>query len=138
MRRGLATLQRRQTKTLEVTSALRFPLVGSSHAATPFNLASRDETVIRFRLERKPSGNFLDAPSTPYHYHWTTLIGRNSEKSCSYCGNPAPPFAIAFCIPLKYKDLDLVQFGPRVANHVPPAQVHLYWCPDTQSSHDER
>jgi len=32
-----------------------------------------------------------------------------------------------------YKDLDLFQNGPRLANCVVPAHVHLYWCPNSLS-----
>ena len=61
----------------------------------------------------------------PYHYCGINTLRRNSENTCRNCGNPIPLISACFRIAVIYKDLDLFQNGPIVANHVPPAQLQM-------------
>lgn len=65
-----------------------------------------------------------------YHYCSINTERRNSENCWSYCGNPTPSISTYVRISLKNKHLDLFQNGPPLAKYVPPARVHMYWCPD--------
>ena len=92
---------------------------------------SRVETTIpRIAARNWMIASLADAKSR-YHYLWSMRVGRKSENCCSYCGNPAPSILEVFRNLLLSKDLDLFQNGPRLANRMLPAQVRLYWCPET-------
>ncbi len=93
-----------------------------------YDMPSRVETII----PRRGCVTQLRACG-PYEYHYGSINTerRNSENCWSNCGNPAPLSSTHFRNKLINKHLDLFQDGPRLANHVPPARVPRYWCPES-------
>ena len=113
-----------QAKLLSVRAYRSGPQSRVNSCGTP----SRIETIIaQVRCANVHTRSF----GRTYHYSSINTERRNSEKSCSNCGNLAPCKSIHFCISLINKSLDFFQSGPPLANHLPPAQVRPYWCPES-------
>jgi hypothetical protein len=90
---------------------------------------SRVETIIPRNPLRSQTITVPLGVNTQYHYPSVKPVRRKSENCCTNCGNLAPLILTVFRNLLINKHLDLFQNGPRLANCVVPAQVHLYWCP---------
>ena len=126
-----ARLGNQQPKTVATTCNATRHLISSRDRGTSCQEVSRVETIIPRFPARNSMLAILAGTATQYHYFSTTRVGQNSENSCSYCGNPTPFILDALRNLLISKDLDLVQSGPPLANRMLPAQVRLYWCPET-------
>jgi hypothetical protein len=127
-----APLGNQQLKTAAPNcNATRRLMIDSRDRGASCQKMSRVETIIPRISARNSMIATLAGTATQYHYFRTTRVGRKSENCCSYCGNPAPFILEVFRNPLISKDLELFQNGPRLANRMLPAQVRLYWCPET-------
>ena len=101
-------------------------LTGANNRINSCCKPSRVETII----PRRGWVRVRSSAQREYHYCSINPERRNSENSCSNCGNLATWNFGVFGILLTIKHLDLFQNGPRLANCVVPAQVQVYWCPD--------
>jgi hypothetical protein len=117
-------------KTQATPRVIRPHLTGANYRINSCCTPSRVETII----PRRSCVRIRSSAQRKYHYCSINPERRNSENCCRYCGNPATWLSSDFRILLKDKHLDLFQNGPRLAKSVAPAQVHLYWCPDSLRS----
>lgn len=108
--------------------AIRLHRFGPQSRVNSCSILSRVETIVtrsHYRSARAISRR------NKYHYSGINTERRNSENSCTNCGNLAPSISTHFRMSLINKHLDLFQNGPPLANHVPPARVRKYWCPES-------
>jgi hypothetical protein len=107
-----------KAKTLAKICTVRSDQIQPNHRINSCGIASRVETIISQRF----CVNLLTPiGSSQYHYCSINTERRNSENSCTNCGNPNPSICTDLHILLKYKHLDLSQNGPRLAKYVSPA-----------------
>jgi hypothetical protein len=114
-------------KTQATSPVIRPHPTGANYRINLCYTPSRVETII----PRRGRVRIHSSAQRKYHYCSINPKRRNSENCCSYCGNLATWILSCFPIFLKSKHLDLFQNGPRLANYVEPARVHMYWCPET-------
>jgi hypothetical protein len=129
-----AGVARRKPKLAAAIYNAEFGRTAPSGQANLYKRASRVETKIDLGSARDCLSAMHAGVASQYHYRWATFTGRKSENCCRNCGNLAPWISKVFCNPFINKHLYLFQIGPRLANCVAPAQVHLYWCPKSLSS----
>jgi hypothetical protein len=122
-----ARTRRYKAKTQAKRRAGQLRRFGAQGRVNSCGISSRVETTIAPRLH---GAIHTTGGRERYYYCSINTERRNSENTCSNCGNRVPLISKDFRDLMVNKDLDSIQIGPILAKSVVPALVRLYGCPD--------
>lgn len=109
---------RRETTQLAGKFLVLLHPIGALERVNIYDIASRVETITPRIRPRRPVTPPATHTQTQYRYCDTEFDGRNSENSCTYCGNLTTSNFRTYCSALKNKHLDTFRNGTLLANRV--------------------
>jgi hypothetical protein len=113
-----------KAKTRAASRAVRLRRCGPQSRVNSYGISFRVERMIGPRV----CVSVVNSNSQKKYYYFSIdTKRRNSEKTWTICGNPAPSI-FAYFIRLTNKHLDMFRNGTQLDGRDLPARVPGYWC----------